>query len=107
MTWEEGVIETLVDSEWPGNVRELKNIIEAAVVLSNGGSLTTEDLEWAGFSQENAHQGLLPGLSGLKPSELSLPEYLERQERELILTALEENNWVQKDAAEQLGISPR
>ena len=107
MTWGEGVIETLVDSDWPGNVRELKNIIEAAVVLSNGGSITMEALEWAGFSREDAHQGLLPGLSGLKPSQLSLPEYLERQERELILTALEENNWVQKDAAEQLGISPR
>ncbi len=107
MTWGEGVIETLADSDWLGNVRELKNIIEAAVVLSNGGSITMEDLEWAGFSQEDAHQGLLPGLSGLKPSQLSLPEYLERQERELILSALEENNWVQKDAAEQLGISPR
>jgi DNA-binding NtrC family response regulator len=66
-----------------------------------------EDLEWAGFSQEEAHQGLLPGLSGLKPSQLSLPEYLESQERQLILTALQENNWVQKDAAEQLGISAR
>ena len=82
-------------------------LIEAAVVFSKGGSLTMEDLDWAGFSQEGSQQGLLPGLSGLKPSQLSLPEYLERQERELIMTALHENNWVQKDAAEQLGISPR
>ena len=66
-----------------------------------------EDLNWAGFSEEAFQQVLLPGLSGLKPSQLSLPEYLERQERELIMTALKENEWVQKDAAEQLGISPR
>ena len=104
MEWGEGVMDTLVGSDWPGNVRELKNVIEAAVVFSRGGSLTTEDLEWAGFSEEASPQGLLPGL---KPSQLSLPEYLERQERELILTALKENNGVQKDAAEQLGISPR
>lgn len=63
-----------------------------------------EDLEWAGFSEEASQQVLLPGL---KPSQFSLPEYLERQERELILAALKENNGVQKDAAEQLGISPR
>ncbi len=104
LTWGEGVMEALVDSDWIGNIRELKNIIEAAVVLCQGDVLTMEDLEWAGFSQEEAHQSLLPGLN---PAQLSLPEYLERQERDLILTALQENNWVQKDAAEQLGISAR
>jgi len=107
MVWGEGVKDSLVESYWPGNIRELKNIIEAAVVFSEGESLAMEDLRKAGFSQEDSHEGLLPGLSGLKPSQLSLPEYLERQERELIMTALNENNWVQKDAAEQLGISPR
>lgn len=29
---------------WPGNVRELKNVIERAVILSNGHTLTVEDL---------------------------------------------------------------
>ncbi len=104
MEWGEGVMDALVGSDWPGNVRELKNVIEAAVVFSKGGSLTMEALDCAGFSKEGSEQILLPGL---KPSELSLPEYLERQERELILAALKENNGVQKDAAEQLKISPR
>jgi transcriptional regulator with GAF, ATPase, and Fis domain len=36
-----------------------------------------------------------------------LPKYLEQQERELVLAALRANDWVQKDAARQLGISPR
>lgn len=66
-----------------------------------------EDLEWAGFSPDGSCQDLLPGLTGMKPAQMSMPEYLERQERALILEALKENNWVQKDAAEQLGISPR
>ena len=107
LEWGEGVLDALVESDWPGNIRELKNVIEAAVVFSKGQWLTMEDLDWAGFSQADAHQGLLPGLSGLKPAQLSLPDYLERQERALIVTALQENDWVQKDAAEQLGISPR
>jgi len=107
MEWGEGVKDALVVSDWPGNIRELKNIVEAAVVFSKGGSVEMEDLNWAGFSEDAFQQVLLPGLSGLKPAQLSLPEYLERQERELIMTALKENDWVQKDAAEQLGISPR
>ena len=107
MAWGEGVKDALVASDWPGNIRELKNIIEAAVVFSKEGSIEMEDLNSAGFSEEAFQEVLLPGLSGLKPSQLSLPEFLERQERELIMAALKENDWVQKDAAEQLGISPR
>jgi DNA-binding NtrC family response regulator len=105
--WGEGVKEALVASDWPGNVRELKNIIEAAVVLTKDGMLTMEDLEWAGFSEDVSLQSFLPSLSGPQSSQLSLPEHLELQERHLILSALKENNGVQKDAAEQLGISPR
>ncbi len=107
MGWEEGVLDALARSDWPGNIRELKNVIEAAVVFSRGGVVTLEDLEWAGFVPEAPRQALLPGLSNLKPRELSLPEYLERQERALILEALRKNDWVQKNAAEELGISPR
>ncbi len=107
LAWGEGVIEAFVASDWIGNVRELKNIIEAAVVLSKGGALTVEDLAWAGFSPDGSRQGLLPGPSPVKPARMSMPEYLERQERALILAALKDNNWIQKDAAEQLGISPR
>ena len=36
-----------------------------------------------------------------------LLEPIEAQEKELILRALEENLWIQKDAANFLGISPR
>ncbi len=37
-------LERLMDYEWPGNVRELENVIERAVVLSRGASLTEHDL---------------------------------------------------------------
>ncbi|HDZ02648.1 MAG TPA: sigma-54-dependent Fis family transcriptional regulator, partial [Nitrospirae bacterium] len=38
------VMRELQDYSWPGNVRQLRNIIERAVVLAKGNSLTLEDL---------------------------------------------------------------
>ena len=37
-------LEALVEYEWPGNVRELENVIQSAVILADGDSLTTADL---------------------------------------------------------------
>lgn len=37
-------IAALLDYQWPGNVRELKNMIEEAVVLSDGPALTRSDV---------------------------------------------------------------
>ncbi len=38
------VLEALVAHDWPGNVRELENAVHRAVVLSDGGVLSVEDL---------------------------------------------------------------
>jgi len=40
----QGAIERLKKYNWPGNVRELQNVIERAVSLSDGGSITVDDL---------------------------------------------------------------
>jgi len=37
-------MELLVDYDWPGNVRELENIIQGAVIRTNGGSVCQADL---------------------------------------------------------------
>jgi transcriptional regulator with GAF, ATPase, and Fis domain len=34
----------LVDYDWPGNVRELRNVLERAVILSDGGTIVPEYL---------------------------------------------------------------
>src|SRR4030095_16868641 len=41
---DEAVIEALQAYAWPGNVRELRNLIEGAVLLSEGDALTRESL---------------------------------------------------------------
>jgi formate hydrogenlyase transcriptional activator len=77
---------------WPGNVRELQNFVERAVILSPGSSLRAplEDL-----TQERAK------VAGTNLSTL------EEMEREHVLRALRESNWVTggpKGAAVRLGM---
>jgi DNA-binding NtrC family response regulator len=106
MQWDKDVPEQLMQYEWPGNIRELKNIIEAAVVFSKEKVLRLEDLHDAGLLT-----GPVGGAFGRRAEEdrkeLPLPEFLEQQERKIIVEALEKKNWVQRSAAEELGISPR
>ena len=37
-------VEALVAHDWPGNIRELENVLERAVVMTDGPSVTLEDL---------------------------------------------------------------
>jgi transcriptional regulator with GAF, ATPase, and Fis domain len=106
MQWDRDVPEQLMQYEWPGNIRELKNIIEAAVVFSKERVLRLEDLHDAGFLIGPV-SGAFARLAEEDRKELPLPEFLEQQERKIILEALEKKNWVQRSAAEELGISPR
>jgi DNA-binding NtrC family response regulator len=91
----DGALEALRGHPWPGNVRELKHLIEAAVAIGRGEILSLDDLQQAGLAPA-APQEASDGLSTL-----------ERSEREQILQALKENSWVQKRAADALGISGR
>lgn len=44
MKVEEEVIETFLTHSWPGNIRELKSMIDYALVVSDGTTITKEDL---------------------------------------------------------------
>ncbi|MCX8028315.1 MAG: sigma-54 dependent transcriptional regulator [Thermodesulfovibrionales bacterium] len=37
-------MQRLIDYKWPGNIRELQNVVERAVLLSNGNIITADDL---------------------------------------------------------------
>ena len=80
--------------DWPGNIRQLSNTIERAVILEE------EDL--VGLAAMH-----IPEMGRTVAPLILVTEPLEVHERELILKALTENLWVQKDAARCLGISPR
>jgi formate hydrogenlyase transcriptional activator len=75
-------IEALRNYSWPGNVRELQNFIERAVILSPGSVLRPPLAE--------LKQAAVQAFS----SELST---LEEMEREHVLPAVKESNWVAGD----------
>jgi transcriptional regulator with PAS, ATPase and Fis domain len=93
------VMTMFLDYHWPGNVRELRNVIEAATVMAREDHLTKNDLILADFRDPRGET-----IQGEEASEGTL---LREHEKLLIVDALKKCNWVQKDAAELLGISGR
>src|SRR3974390_3440066 len=86
----------LMDYNWPGNVRELENVIERAVVLANGSSLTVDLLP-----DEMVGRGAKLALMEHRP-DASLFEIMEDCERRIITDMLEKSGWNQTEAADQL-----
>jgi formate hydrogenlyase transcriptional activator len=85
-------MEALSHYAWPGNIRELQNLMERAVLLSVGPSLRVP---------------LGEILTGSDQSAVSRGNALEQAEREQIMRALRECNWVvggTRGAAARLGL---
>jgi len=85
---------------WPGNVRELVNVVERAVVLSRGTTITSSDLPEKLFADRESRPGIEAQLSGE-----SLKAALKQPERQLIIQALETNGWNRQKTAKLLGIN--
>ncbi len=81
--------------EWPGNIRELQNVVERAVILSDG-EIFSVDETWFGTRPEKFIGPTVP-----------FADDLSRRERELIEAALKESKGRvsgPSGAAVQLGI---
>jgi len=90
----------LMRYHWPGNVRELENVIERAVLLSDGETVCPEDLRLDGDG-ETARP--CPASGGETPQEGTLKE----MERNLIVSTLKREQGNKTRASEALGISVR
>jgi len=88
----------LMDYDWPGNVRELENVIERAVVLANGPSLTI-DLLPDNLVGRGAKLALME-----HHADASLFEIMEDCERRIITDMLEKCGWNQTEAADQFHV---
>ena len=92
----------LMRYNWPGNIRELENAIERAMLLTEGRQISADDLRLGETAMSQSARDAQTPVK-LPPSGIALGEI----ERCALVEALKMSNWVQKDAAELLSISPR
>jgi two-component system response regulator AtoC len=90
----------LVEYPWPGNVRELENVIERAMVLTDGPQLGVEQLPTLAAPAARA-DGMV------SPLDLSVKRRTEELERALIAEALERTRGNRTRAAKLLDLSHR
>ena len=96
-------MELLIRYSWPGNVRELENVIEQAMVWSQGATITSEHLPKTLRTDTRSSSLREDTLTGRISLEKAVMEF----EKEIILGALERTSYVQTHAANLLGISRR
>lgn len=93
----------LLAYDWPGNMRELRTVLIRAILSAESEVIEASDLDLPAVTR-------LLNIDDTKTEKEERSEFsndIETQERALIISALEKNLWVQKNAAKDLGISPR
>ncbi|MHC4181953.1 MAG: sigma-54-dependent transcriptional regulator [Planctomycetota bacterium] len=93
----EDVLDILTDYAWPGNVRELKNVIERAVVLTQGRVISQDDLPENIFKNRSEDRKLTI------PFGMPLREI----EKKIIIETLKRTKGDKEITANLLGITPR
>ena len=81
---------------WPGNIRQLSNTIERAILL--------EDQMVIRKSSVSLPENENLASPHIQPVGLKLSK---DEEKAMITKALDDNLWIQKDAAKELGLTPR
>jgi formate hydrogenlyase transcriptional activator len=88
-------LELLQIYDWPGNIRELQNVLQRAVILCEGGTISVEEA-W-----------LRRGDGGKRRAPVALDSFLIKQEKELIEATLEKTRGRiagPEGAADKLGV---
>ena len=96
-------MEVLKKYSFPGNFRELENILERAIALSGGETISSDDLQLRRSQliddeDANGDTTLLHGAD-------SLEDFLDQTERRIIEEALKKAGGNRTNAAKLLGIS--
>ncbi|MEZ5490677.1 MAG: sigma-54 dependent transcriptional regulator [Gammaproteobacteria bacterium] len=92
----------LLAHPWYGNVRELENVIQRALILKAGRTISAAAIVFE--TPESADPASADDLRPVGRPQLA--SNLKNREKEIIMDAIESNN-SRKEAAEKLGISPR
>jgi DNA-binding NtrC family response regulator len=89
---EPGALRALVEEPWKGNVRELENVLERAMVLGGGDTLSLQH-----FAADTR--------TPTTPLERGLRDALRQFERQHVRDVLIEAGWDKREAARMLRIS--
>ncbi len=95
------VMGLLINYKWPGNIRELQNVIERAVILSQGNDILVHHLPKEIQEVEIIKSGTDQVILNFPDKGISFDEV----EREFIFKALEKSSGNQTEAAHLLGIT--
>ena len=97
---QEEVLDAFNAYNWPGNVRELQNVIERMLIFQTGDTLGTQSLPPEVLQTRFTMRVQGEGFIQLPSEGVSL----EALEREIVVKALEMNNWNQARAAKFLQV---
>jgi two-component system response regulator FlrC len=96
---------------WPGNVRELDNVVQRALILSNGEEVAVSDLIIESLDDnQDSNEDETPMMTAVPSNVVHsdvLGNELKQQENQIIIDTLAACNGSRKAVAEKLGISPR
>jgi two-component system, NtrC family, response regulator AtoC len=95
------MMQAFMQYDWPGNVRELRNVLERALMLSGGETLTLKNLGVSLSESETEEWAIKTTF----PSEISLNAVVSDFKRALIEEALRRTGGRRQEAARLLGIS--
>ena len=93
--FDDQALNQLTKYHFPGNIRELEHILQRTITLARSPSIGLRDLP----PEIREYRGI--------PAEGDLNTRLAEMERQMLVDALDNHNWVQTRAAEALGISER
>src|SRR5262249_25802707 len=111
----EETVQRLTRYSWPGNIRELQNIIERAVVLSQGNTLSLSVAFDSSRPPQSEIRNLNPEITQVLPPATPVttapdgPGALEDVERRHIESVLKQTNWMiegERGAAKILSLNP-
>ncbi len=109
----DAALEKLSDYDFPGNVRELENIIERTVAIADSPLLDYKDLQFDNTTSIQIEQTntdppeTIDSRSTTAQSMSSRRIAEQTAEKEKIISALNNNRWNRKAAAEELGLTYR
>ena len=91
----EEAMRILINHEWKGEVRELENVIERSLIFCDGEYIEKKDLPESFVDEDGAFSFSLSG---------SLEDSVKKYERDIIMNALESNQFNKEKTADDLKV---